>query len=165
MPPRILRVAFPPAAALLLLATAVPAVPFHHHENFSSTRYRDPALNTAWWDTLAGELKLFPLEATVLGTADTPDNAYAVALAGNHAYVADNASGLLVVDVSSPGQPEIVGSWNSPGSARDVLIAGDLAYLADGSSGLQILDLGSPTNPRRITLALAVVTFSTASET
>ncbi len=143
----ILLVALPLAAALLL-AAAVTAAPFHHHEDFSSTRYRDPALNTAWWDTLAGELKLYPLEATVLGTADTPDNAYAVALAGTHAYVADNVTGLVVVDVSSPGQPEIVGSWNSPGSARDVLIAGDLAYLADGSSGLQILDLGSPASPQ-----------------
>jgi hypothetical protein len=148
---RTLRVAFLTTATLpLLLAGAVMATPFHLHEDFSSTRYRDPALNTAWWDTMAGELKLYPLEATVLGTADTPDNAYAVALDGTYAYVADNTSGLQVVDIASPGQPEIVGSWNSPGNGRDVLVVDGLAYLADGSSGLQILDLGTPTAPQLI---------------
>ena len=106
-------------ALALAAAPAAPAgaAPLAYTEDFRDTLLRDPLLTTAWWDTVAGELKLPPLGAVVLGTADTPDNAFAVVLLGTHALVADNASGLQVVDVASAGQPEIVHPLERPPAA------------------------------------------------
>jgi hypothetical protein len=53
----------------------------------------------------------------LLGSVDTPQHAKGVAVAGAVAYVADEGSGLQVIDVSNPEQPEIVGSVDTPARA------------------------------------------------
>jgi hypothetical protein len=57
-----------------------------------------------------------------------------VAIVRTHAYVADEASGLLVIDISNPASPQIVASVDTPGFAFDVAVAGNHAYVADGLS-------------------------------
>jgi len=54
----------------------------------------------------------------VVGGVDTPQYAQALALRGNLIYVADNSSGLHVVDVSAPNSPTLVGSMSTPAVAR-----------------------------------------------
>jgi hypothetical protein len=116
-------------------------------EDFATTQYKDALNTTVSWDTVAGEIRLPPFELTLAGSYGTAVNAAGVAIAGNYAFVADDAAGLLVVDISDPSNPLLAGSYNTPNSARDVAIAGDYAYVADFESGLQVLDISSPTSP------------------
>ncbi len=83
------------AAALLTVLT----LPFAANgqslvEDFSTTQYKDPANTTALWDTVAGEIKLFPFEVTLAGTRNTPGSAVIAAVEGDYAYVADASEGI-----------------------------------------------------------------------
>ena len=118
-----------------------------YEETFTTTQYKDAVNTNAWWNTADGEIKLYPLVMTLTGTLGPLTNAAGVTIAGDYAYVADDASGLRVVDISDPSTPSLAGSYNTPNSARDVAIAGDLAYVADFESGLQILDISNPASP------------------
>ena len=69
-----------------------------------------------------------------------------VAIAGNHAYVADQKGGLRVLDVSDPTAPEEVGSCPSA-YCENVAVFGNLAFV---TSGLEIIDIGDPENPKVI---------------
>jgi hypothetical protein len=62
-----------------------------------------------------------------------------VAVAGTTAYVADEAAGLRVVDVSNPMAPAEVGFYDTPGYAEGLAVAGPYAYVADYDGGLAIL--------------------------
>ena len=100
-----------------------------------------------------------PLCPQLVGSYDTPDRAYGVALSGPYAYVADSSSGLQIIDVSNATNPTFAGSYNTPGDARGVAVSGNYAYVADHLSGLQIIDVSNVTNP---TLAGSYNTTDTA---
>ncbi len=56
-------------------------------------------------------------------------------------------SGLQVIDVSTPSQPEIIASISIPGGAGGVTVIGDTVFV-DGSSGLlYIIDVSTPSKP------------------
>jgi hypothetical protein len=80
-------------------------------------------------------------------TVDTPGLAYDVAVSGDHAFVADNSSGLQVIEISEPTNPTLAGSYDTPGFAYEVTVSGDHAFVADYGSGLQVIDISDPTNP------------------
>jgi len=123
------------------------AIDHTYREDFTTTRYKDAAHTTAWWDTVAGELKLPPFVLTSVGAYDTPGYADDVVVAGDLAFIADQASGLLMIDISDPANPSLVGSYNTPGHAMRVAVSGVRAYVADYGSGLQIIDIRDPSNP------------------
>ena len=58
------------------------------------------------------------------GGVATPGRAYAVAVAGSHAFVADSSAGLEVVDIANPAQPSITAGVPTPGNALGVAVAG-----------------------------------------
>lgn len=70
-----------------------------------------------------------------------------LAVAANHAYVADPWEGLRIIDVSNPENPREVGLWATTWEARDLAVLGDLLYVADGDGGLRILDIDNPSDP------------------
>ena len=116
-------------------------------EDFSTKQYCDTLNTTAWWDTIAGELKLHPFELTLAGDYNTPGAAYGVAVSGDYAYVADRSSGLQVIDISDPTNPAYAGSYDTPEWPRGVAISGDYAYVANTDFGLQVIDISDPTAP------------------
>jgi len=61
--------------------------------------------------------------------------------------VADEGSGLQVIDISDPTSPTLVGNYNTPGSARGIAVSGDHAFVADWFWGLQVIDISDPTSP------------------
>ena len=73
--------------------------------------------------------------------------AYAVALAGDYAYVADGAAGLLIENVSDPSLPAFVQTVHTIGPAYGVALAGAFAYVAEGEAGLEIFDVSDPGGP------------------
>ena len=84
---------------------------------------------------------------SLIGSQDTPGSALDVFVQGSYAYVADNQSGLQVINVIDPTNPVISGTYDTPGNAWGIFIQGDYAYVADQASGLQIIDISNPSNP------------------
>jgi hypothetical protein len=83
-----------------------------------------------------------------VGSVDTPGSAQSVAVWGTHAYVADDVSGLQVINITNPASPEIVASVDTPGVAVDVAVFGTLACVADYDSGLHVIDITEPESPQ-----------------
>ena len=77
----------------------------------------------------------------------TVSTALDVVVADNHAFVADGASGLLVIDVTDAAAPALVGSLDTEGVARGVAVSGKTVFIADGGAGLQIIDVSDPAVP------------------
>jgi len=61
--------------------------------------------------------------------------------------MADDVSGLRVVDVSDPASPTEVGFCVTPSSAFGIAVAGNYAFVAAGVAGLRIIDVTNPTAP------------------
>lgn len=78
---------------------------------------------------------------------------WALALAGDHAYVANSMAGLKVIDISDPLIPTAVSSYAThPGKAYNLDIANNFAYILNGvgdicSANLQIMDVSNPVQP------------------
>lgn len=81
------------------------------------------------------------------GLADTPGDAYGVALQGSHAYVADGAAGVQVFSLADPVRPRLVGNSVPSDVAWAVAVAGNRAVVAEGTAGLQVLDISDPADP------------------
>jgi len=107
--------------SVFLASSPLEASPHSYVEDFTTTTYRDYLNTTAWWDTTAGELKLWS-KPCIAGSVDTPDIASGVYVSGDYAYVADWTSGLQVVDMSDPTNPTIAGSVDTPGAAYGVCV-------------------------------------------
>ena len=96
-----------------------------------------------------------------VGFSSTPGFSWGVTLSGDYAnpnvssigitaYIANDFSGLRIVDVSNPKNPEEVGFYDTPGFTWDVAVSGDYAYLADDFNGLRIVDVSNPKNPEEV---------------
>lgn len=81
---------------------------------------------------------------------DTPGIAQDVAASGSYAFVADDQSGLEVVDLSDPSSPRIVGNLDTAGISFQVAASGNLVYLIHYGSGLRIIDVSDPAAPRQV---------------
>ena len=89
-------------------------------------------------------------EIIEVGNIDTPGDATDVVVRGDYAYIADGPSGLGIVNISNPEEPENTGSLDTDGSTLALAVEGDLAYLADGMRGLVIVDISNPEEPEAI---------------
>jgi hypothetical protein len=79
-----------------------------------------------------------PTPAERITSLTLPHAAQKVRIAGNYAYVAAGAQGLLVVDISDPAAPvylRAIGTTN----AKDLVIQGSYLYLADGAGASEPL--------------------------
>lgn len=101
-----------------------------------------------------------------IGLLPTAHRIAAIAIAGEHAYLAARAGGLLVVDLSDPASPRLVGRFQ-PGegypsiSIQDVVVRDRYAYLAwrderfydtdsQARGGLRVVDLSDPAAPMEV---------------
>ncbi len=87
-----------------------------------------------------------------LGRVDTPGMARDLVLSRDrrHLFVADNQSGLQVIDVTDKTHPRLVGS-SSPQNANDVYkvrAVGDTAIFVEQLRGIYAIDCSVPTSPR-----------------
>jgi hypothetical protein len=98
---------------------------------------------------------------TLAATVATASNTYSTAIAGRYAYVADDASGLRIIDISEPKSPVVVGSY-SLGGAKTVAVAGKYAYVGDTSTGLKIIDVSNPVAPTLVGTYSMAGTFGIA---
>lgn len=87
-----------------------------------------------------------PRRPALLGSVDTPHQAWGVALSGSYAYVADMDAGLRIVDISNPALPALRGGIAST-NAYDVALSGSICYLAVAGAGVRVIDVTSATTP------------------
>jgi len=85
--------------------------------------------------------------AQIVGSVDTPGWASAVVVDAGYAYIADASSGLTIVDVSDPTDPQVVTTVDTPGFALGVDFAGGIVYVADFGGGLRLFDVSNPNAP------------------
>jgi len=145
-----LRIGEKPLLALILsLVMVAPAVAGFETfgEDFTTTQYMDPLNTTAHWDTVAGEIKLFPFEMSFTGSYPSSGMAHDVVIAYNHAFLADGAAGLVIIDVTDPAAPVLTGSYDTAGDATAVVLSGDFAFVADGPGGMAVLDISNLSVP------------------
>ena len=144
--------------SLFILFSPLPSIAGEniYIEDFTARIYEDLVNTTANWDTVAGELGLFPMEPTIIGSCYTPGNAIKVAISGDYAFVvhAGPNSGLQVIDISDPTNPTILGSYASTlySNAEGIAVSGDYAFVANQGRGFLVIDISNPTNPTLIDL-------------
>ncbi len=83
-------------------------------------------------------------------TCSTPNSSYKVVMSGNYAFIANNMSGLQIIDVSDPTKTAIQGSFltNDNSNAFDIAVLGGYAYLMNYNKGyLRVVDISDPANP------------------
>ena len=88
------------------------------------------------------------------------DNRYAdVWGEGNYAYLASyQGSGVIIVDISDPRQPQQVGFYDAPNTAqfRDVIVQNGIGYFSsDSGQGVHIVDVSNPASPRLLSTITA----------
>jgi hypothetical protein len=76
-----------------------------------------------------------------------PLNATTIAARGNHAYIADGAGGVLVLDITDPLNVSFVSRIATTSGAQDLGFYGDYAAVAVGGLGVDIIDFSNPENP------------------
>jgi len=78
------------------------------------------------------------------------NNAEAIALDGDYAYVVDADSGLRIVDISRPISPQEVALFAYEGLVWDVAAEDGYAYLAAGNDGVIVIDATDPVEPEQV---------------
>lgn len=69
-----------------------------------------------------------------------------VFVADNFAYIGHRYSGLTIVDVNDPANPQVVSNYATAGRAYTAQVYDHLAYVTS-SAGMEILDVSDPANP------------------
>ena len=81
---------------------------------------------------------------------ETPGSTHDLCVRDDMIFLADGRSGLQIVDIHDPYNPELVGELDLPGEVFGLEIHDDFAYLAIGISGFQIVDISDLANPEAI---------------
>jgi hypothetical protein len=96
------------------------------------------------------------LEEPILSSAYPPNGTvYDVSLVGDVAFIADDAGGLKIVDVSDPVGISEIGSYQTEFSIRNISVHEDLAIISlhqemNSYPGFEILDVSTPGEPALI---------------
>ncbi|MFX1517320.1 MAG: LVIVD repeat-containing protein, partial [Promethearchaeota archaeon] len=117
-------------------------------EDFTTDLYRHPIYsNVTGWEEETGTISISNT-IEIVGSRDTPDWALGVHVVADLAYVADDESGLQIINVSDPVAPFIVGAKNTYGWAWDVFVDNKYAYVADNhytsNGALLIMNVTNP---------------------
>ncbi|MBT3231840.1 MAG: hypothetical protein HN356_03415 [Calditrichaeota bacterium] len=90
-------------------------------------------------------------DLTLLGSIDTPGAARAVGVNDEktHVIVADWESGLVIIDVTDPANPEIASTILPEGVRRAIklVVRNNVAYFLDQYDGMFAVDVNDPINP------------------
>ncbi|UCE64936.1 MAG: T9SS type A sorting domain-containing protein [Candidatus Zixiibacteriota bacterium] len=82
----------------------------------------------------------------IIGEHWTPGKSHDVQISGDYAYIANGNSGLTIVDISDPEEPEIIDIIGMAKYAKDIFIQGNRLYLLR-SYRFEIYDISVPTQP------------------
>ncbi|NQU67929.1 MAG: hypothetical protein HQ510_08315 [Candidatus Marinimicrobia bacterium] len=80
----------------------------------------------------------------------TTENAWATALNGELAYVADGEAGVSVIDFQDPENPILLTTVGTSGAAKDVRMQNGRLFVAVGNAGVDLFDISEPVAPQLI---------------
>lgn len=108
-----------------------------------------------WGYCAQNEMGLCVLDLRVLNSAsvelvswaDTPGNARAIALEGNHAFIADGREGLAVFRIDDGETPVKVAQYVLNGFSVAIAVRDGLCALAANAVGVHFLDVSDPADP------------------
>ncbi|MCA9758392.1 MAG: T9SS type A sorting domain-containing protein [Candidatus Eisenbacteria bacterium] len=70
-------------------------------------------------------------------------------LDGFRLYVATDATGIQILDMSDPAMPIEAGQFSDATGAKDAVVQGSFLYVAEGSDGLRTADISDPASPHQ----------------
>jgi hypothetical protein len=91
-----------------------------------------------------------PSSPTVIGSFDTPGQAYDIFVDDTLAYIADGTMGLRVWNVADPSNCTEIGYYNTNGITQGIDKSDDYVYLAEGGAGIKVFGVSDPTNPQQL---------------
>ncbi|MEO0076159.1 MAG: SdrD B-like domain-containing protein, partial [candidate division WOR-3 bacterium] len=80
----------------------------------------------------------------------TGERVYDIYVSGDYAYLANGASGLRIINISDPEQPQEVGNYPTPDSAFGVSVIYPYAYVACRDAGLRIINVSGMVPPYEV---------------
>ena len=83
----------------------------------------------------------------VISSIIAVENAWAVALESNYAYIADEDN-ILIYNVSNIASPFYLSEISTTNAVKDLIVSGNHLYSALGSDGVAIYDLSIPVDPQ-----------------
>lgn len=114
----------------IALFPAMTGAAIHNYaEDFTTTQFKDALNTTAWWDTIAGELKLDFHPLSVVGSYPS-GSILDISIAADVMFVTDLTSGVKSLDISDPTNPLLMDTYYSPFDCIAIEISGDYAYVA-----------------------------------
>lgn len=142
------------ASARVLYANADTRLYFQPNADYPGGIIKDALTFKAWDSTVysngQGSVSTVAAaggSATKISELATGGTAYKVTLDGKYAYIAEDLTGLKIVDISDPFNPVKVGSFDTNGIAYGVAVKGNYAYLADGPEGVLRFDISNRSAP------------------
>lgn len=96
-----------------------------------------------------------PAAPAVIKTHTVPNPLQGVVILNNHAYLANGANGVRIIDVSNPQQPQEAGFYTIPDAVGYTVMAqnGFLyveGFMADGGRVREIVDVSTPQAPQKV---------------
>jgi len=163
--------------AITVVACMVHGLAFAGTETSGSVEFKSHIGGFAWHGLIEGNY-LYAVMGRTLYIADVTDKtdpqqvgfvylpsiARRIAIQGTIAYIACTTSGLISVDISVPGSPQIMGSldFSTPETSCqtfDVDIQGNYAFVAD-HTGFHVVDI---TNPDNLVTKVSITEFEYAT--
>ena len=95
-------------------------------------------------------------EPIFLGHASLPSAALGLAVEKAIVFVADDESGLLILEAADPVQMHVLAALPTAGRARGIAVFGNLVFIAEagdgggGGDGLLVVDVADPTAPKEL---------------
>jgi len=77
----------------------------------------------------------------------SPRNVKDILIRGRLCYLAEEGTGIKILDISEPQHPRVLGETQTPGSSTGLALDGAMLYVADGTKGIAIVDVKDPENP------------------
>ena len=122
-----------------------------YNENFQSLEFNNYSItNASGWGQGSLHLPNQILD-NISNFTNNINNIKAFDFFESLVFLADESSGLKIINISNPLNPHLIKSiGDSYNETLDITIDGKFAYVADGIDGLEILDLTNPANPQKI---------------
>lgn len=89
------------------------------------------------------------LNVSFVGNWEASSDLQSVFVKDSYAYVTQFESGLHIIDVSTPSDPQHIGYYNTSSFTWDVHVSDQYAYVAC-SDGLYIIDVSTPSEPQEV---------------
>ncbi len=99
------------------------------------------------YETLSSIWLLTISELVLVGNYDTESYPGEVFVSGDYAFMIDNTSSLIIINITDARSPTLASIFSLPDIATDVFVDDDHAYVADSYAGLLIIDISNPVSP------------------